>query len=316
MNGSEAQPQASALAEPVIVVGNQTTVRSASFRALSGSHSGELVEVHFNPETLDYSVRTNLKDTGAGNQAKQYASKVTAKLSMQLLFDTTHTGGNVLDATHYIRRYLYPDKESKDAPPVVEFAWGAFRFAGMLEGYRESIEFFSSEGMPLRAALSIELAQQDSVIAAPDERARAALEAGPGAEADAALVPSPAGFAGSASALAARGGDARAARALGAANGLESLRFAAASELAVARETVSAAARPLVRAAEEARAAAGPAFAALRTGAAQGRALALNADQLLGELGSAAALDPYAAGVSVTGRALGAGSRLGGGGAR
>ena len=45
-------------------------------------------------------------------------------------------------------------------PPCVRFVWGAFRFDGMMDSLDESLEFFSPDGYPLRANLSVAMSRQ------------------------------------------------------------------------------------------------------------------------------------------------------------
>jgi hypothetical protein len=45
-------------------------------------------------------------------------------------------------------------------PPAVRFVWGSFRFDGMMDSMEESLEFFSSEGIPQRASVTLALSQQ------------------------------------------------------------------------------------------------------------------------------------------------------------
>jgi hypothetical protein len=45
-------------------------------------------------------------------------------------------------------------------PPAVRFIWGSFQFDGIMESMEESLEFFSSDGRPLRASVTINLTQQ------------------------------------------------------------------------------------------------------------------------------------------------------------
>ena len=46
------------------------------------------------------------------------------------------------------------------APPGVRFHWGTFLFDGMVEGVEETLEFFSPDGKPLRATMSLTFSQQ------------------------------------------------------------------------------------------------------------------------------------------------------------
>jgi len=42
----------------------------------------------------------------------------------------------------------------------VRFIWGSFQFDGIMESMEESLEFFSSDGRPLRASVTVGLTQQ------------------------------------------------------------------------------------------------------------------------------------------------------------
>ena len=46
--------------------------------------------MHFNPASLQYTVSN--KEEGQGAKKKQYVSETSAKLTMDLVFDTTDTG--------------------------------------------------------------------------------------------------------------------------------------------------------------------------------------------------------------------------------
>ncbi|HUR55913.1 MAG TPA: hypothetical protein VMZ71_17385, partial [Gemmataceae bacterium] len=186
---------------------------------------GEEVKVHFNPVSLQYTVTNTLKEQGKGKTAKQHVSQSTAKLTMDLVFDTTLTGEDVRATTQKIANWMNPDKDK--AAPVIEFLWGVFKFGGMIEAYKETIDFFSPTGVPLRASVNLTLAQQDVVFtkdgAGETVAGKLAL--------DTIEVPTAAG--GSPSETATRAGDPSAARDIAAANGEESLRFTASASLAV-----------------------------------------------------------------------------------
>jgi hypothetical protein len=187
--------------------------------------SPDLVIVQFNPASLSYSVQNTLEKKGRDANAKQYVAQTTAKLEFDLTFDSTHDGGDVRRETDRIKQFLNPgDEKAKDkAPPLVGFRWGSFSFKGIVESFKENLEFFSAEGVPLRSTLKIGLASQD----AKDVFAKAKFsdgDAAAAAAADVSLISSSGGAAG----VAAAAGRPGAARALAAANGLESLRASAA----------------------------------------------------------------------------------------
>ena len=198
-----------------------------------GADSPDAVVVQFNPTSLSYSVQNTLEKKGRDANAKQFVAQTTAKLEFDLVFDSTHDGGDVRAETDRIKQYLNPgDKASnKDqAPALVGFRWGTFLFKGIVESFKENLDFFSAEGVPLRSTLKIGLASQDAkdVFAAlPPGHPDAAAAAG--ADVSLAAV----GGRGT-SGMASQGGNPGAGRALAASNGFESMRNPGASFAAVA----------------------------------------------------------------------------------
>jgi hypothetical protein len=55
-----------------------------------------------------------------------------------------------------------PSKKDRNkvTPPGVRFLWGSFIFDGLVDSLEESLEFFSPQGRPLRASMSLALSQQ------------------------------------------------------------------------------------------------------------------------------------------------------------
>jgi hypothetical protein len=135
------------------------------------ARSAEAVTVHFNPEKLDITLTNNLRQ-GAGANPAQLTDEAKAQLSVDLMFDTTITGNDVRGVTDGIARFLKPSSasgqspEQKAPPPrVVEFDWGAILFQGYIDRYSESLDFFSHDGVPLRATVSLSLTQQERTFA-------------------------------------------------------------------------------------------------------------------------------------------------------
>lgn len=197
-------------------------VELARFKSVDGSPRID-VAVHFNPASLQYTVQNTLKEEGQGAKKKQHVSQTTAKLTMDLVFDTTDTGADVRAVTDRMAKLLEPVGKSK-APRNVEFSWGAYKFTGLIEQYKETLDFFSPGGVPLRSSVNLTLASQDVTFES---------SLNPSASVDSALVPdtvdvparpgggpppSPAGIANEL-------GAPRAARAIATANGAASLRF-------------------------------------------------------------------------------------------
>jgi hypothetical protein len=203
---------------------------TARFKTVKAAEPIE-VTAHFNPASLQYTVSNTLREQGSGAKKKQYVSQTTAKLTMDLVFDTTATGQDVRETTDKMAKLLKPHGPSgKQVPPLVEFGWGVYRFTGMVEQYKETLDFFAAGGVPLRSGVNLTLSSQDVVFESNKN---------PNASIDGNLTPEPVslptstgptgGPAGVANAL----GDPRAARAIASANGSPSLRFSAGAELAV-----------------------------------------------------------------------------------
>ena len=117
---------------------------------------------------------------------------------------------------------MSPGKDGA-VPPEVTFCWGLYKFVGLLESYKETIEFFSHDGVPLRSTLKLSLAQQDTVFDAANA-GRKANTGGSQAPSDALPANAPAGK--GVTDAATKGGNPSAARDLARANGLENMRFA------------------------------------------------------------------------------------------
>lgn len=193
----------------------------ASFKPLNGPEANQTFAVHFNPTTLQISISNTLEDKGQGKEKKQYVTKSSAKLSMDLIYDSTHDGTDVRLQTGKIAKLMEPAKREGDnaAPPsVVLFEWGTFKFQGLVESYKETIDFFAPTGVPLRASINLTLASQDKVFESLSQGSDRKFEP---------LVQNLATSSESLTDVATQAGNPNAARAIAANNGLESIRFPA-----------------------------------------------------------------------------------------
>jgi Contractile injection system tube protein len=204
----------------------QPPLTKAVFTPQSGSDR-TAVEVHFNPVSLQHTVNNTLKNAGKGKKKKQHIEQSTAKLTMDLIFDTTDNGQNVRQSTGRIAKFL--DPIGKDTPPVVLFEWGAFRFQGLFESFKETIDFFSPNGVPLRASVNVSMVEQEKVFDTPGTQADVNSDLAP----DEVVVPAPPNSPFGAAHTAAQAGNADAARQIAADNDQESLRFASGGALTV-----------------------------------------------------------------------------------
>ena len=135
------------------------------------------IPVHFNPETLKVSYTITLKaDTGSKNssdQGAQQASTSSAKLAVDLVFDTTDLFEDKQDEAD-VRKVVTgkivaafvapaPPEDAKPGKPIPAnpclFLWGTFQFMGMVDSFNETLEFFSASGVPLRSAVSLSLTE-------------------------------------------------------------------------------------------------------------------------------------------------------------
>jgi len=193
------------------------------------------LKVHFNPATLQYTVSNTMGPATTGAASRQHVTQSVAKLTMDLVFDTTladervgvQGGEDVRSFTERLARYMKPFGSAEErTPAVVAFSWGAYEFTGTLEQYSETLDLFSADGVPLRSAVKLTLSQ-DAPTFESNRNPSSSADAPPsGAPVE---VPGGAGPA----AVASQGGDPRAARALASANGSASLRFGGGGSLRV-----------------------------------------------------------------------------------
>jgi hypothetical protein len=149
---------------------------------LTGSPDGHKpleFEVQFNPQSLKvtYSNQSSGGDQSKQDTAKQFVGRSTTKLSLELWFDVAlaeaagrvKSGADVRVLTQQVAYFLVAQQnEKKDptkkAPPGIRLEWGSFSFEGVMDSMDETIEFFSPDGVPLRASVSISLSQQNITI--------------------------------------------------------------------------------------------------------------------------------------------------------
>ena len=134
--------------------------------------------MQFNPETLklSYSNQTNRRSSGnqRGGSTVQFTGQGATKLSLDLWFDVTALQpdtrkdpenqkapiDDVRKLTEEVIKFIQPNQD-KDTPPGIRFHWGAFMFDGIVDSINENLEFFSEDGKPLRASLSLDLSKQE-----------------------------------------------------------------------------------------------------------------------------------------------------------
>lgn len=125
--------------------------------------------VDFNPQSLRL---THTTTTAGGSQhtaanggpplqgPPQQATGHESQLSVELLFDTTHTGTDVRDKTLKLVGLSRPvdNANASAAGKEISFRWGSFIFNGPITQMGETIDLFGADGIPLRATLSMSIA--------------------------------------------------------------------------------------------------------------------------------------------------------------
>jgi nucleoid-associated protein YgaU len=157
-----------------------TPLAKATLTAEYSSGSLEVFPVQYNPTefSLDKGVQlAEIAIPGIDSPLVQFVRGQTEKLSVDLFFDTTDEGTgvgarSVTELTDPIYS-LVKIEPAGHAPPIVTFAWNAAfpgadlppaagnqrrnAFRGVVETCRQKFTFFSAEGVPLRATLTLSM---------------------------------------------------------------------------------------------------------------------------------------------------------------
>jgi len=130
---------------------------------------GDPIPVQFNPTSLRIQRQNNVDAGGTTTltQHRQNPSQRPATLTLDLEFDTAEgdDNGQPLDVrvrTGQIRQFVEPDPaKPADPPPRVLFLWGTLNFAGIVTQLTEDLDYFGSDGMALRAKVSVTITEQN-----------------------------------------------------------------------------------------------------------------------------------------------------------
>ncbi len=136
--------------------------------------NGKTVDIQFNPESLKVTyANQNRGGDQPGGSGRQFVGSSTSKLSLELLFDTTEvheTSGSQNDVrkkTESVAYFIKPktpqasSDSSNRVPPGVSFEWGTFIFRGVVDSMDETLDYFSEQGVPMRATISLTIARQE-----------------------------------------------------------------------------------------------------------------------------------------------------------
>ncbi|MGZ0078081.1 CIS tube protein [Methylomonas sp. YC3] len=151
------------------------------------------IDVQFNPSSLKVSLSNTLKENARNGNSRsaQFVDKSSSNLTIELIFDTTYIeapggagqgsgqtassagsnssakkaieqGSDVrLETKKIADTFIKPVEDGKKmkAPKRCLFQWGAFEFLGLVQSFDETLDFFSPEGRPLRATVSLKLSE-------------------------------------------------------------------------------------------------------------------------------------------------------------
>lgn len=143
---------------------------------LDGRNAGNSVEVLFNPTEYSVEYSAMYQETaapGLSNPILQFVNGNARVLTMDLLFDTWTDGGgrDVIEVTEPFTEMLSIDGTTH-APPRVEFRWGVFEFTAVVEKITQKFTMFRSDGVPVRATLTVTFKQYKTLAEQLDDPRR------------------------------------------------------------------------------------------------------------------------------------------------
>jgi hypothetical protein len=152
------------------------------------------VEVQFNPDTLKVTYQNKPQEQKSagdqrGNSPRQVTGAGSTKLALQLWFDVNAPGAggvrNVRVLTSKVAKFMVPGEPKgsgnadRPSPPGVRFIWGTFSFDGLMDSLDETLDYFSPDGRPLRATVSIGMSGQLEIVPTSSGGGAGRASAGP-----------------------------------------------------------------------------------------------------------------------------------------
>ncbi len=157
-------------------------LRKAKFKVFKQDGSSDSMDVAYNPNTLTLAKKPRLADInipGLDSPLKQFVRGETEILDVELFFDSTEsgTGEGATSVTTLTDPFygLVKIDPTTHAPPICSFLWGAkfpgdslpelyqnqrrTEFKGVVTDVRQEFKLFSPEGTPVRAVLTLKLAE-------------------------------------------------------------------------------------------------------------------------------------------------------------
>jgi len=144
-------------------------------------------EVQFNPESLKLAYNsTKAGGDQSGGSAIQYVGQGTTKLTMDLVFDAsrdpriasdpdtgeTSSQPDVRNLTQQVIEYIRPKEADRHdaksfAPPGLRVQWGTFLFEGVVDSVNETLDYWTEDGRPLQAKVSVSMSRQEINVRPP-----------------------------------------------------------------------------------------------------------------------------------------------------
>jgi LysM repeat protein len=137
--------------------------------------TGARIECMFNPATFAFSQANRWESDqvpGKSTPTMRYVGGEGGTFSLSLVFDTTGDGTAVTSFTNKLLKLMdvdtslagYDAERSNGRPPWVKFHWGTslHSFKAVIKNMDVSFTYFSSEGLPLRANVSMSLEQYEA----------------------------------------------------------------------------------------------------------------------------------------------------------
>jgi hypothetical protein len=145
------------------------------------------IPVAFNPQSLKIAYSNNVVTTPQSKTKvpPQKVSIPSAKLTLELLFDTSESGTDVRSITSPLAQIVAPgntgsgpapsgdaapaptDAGGTDDPKGISFQWNAFIFNGTLDSLDETLDYFAEDGTALRSTISLTITSHDFVSKPP-----------------------------------------------------------------------------------------------------------------------------------------------------
>lgn len=141
-------------------------------KAYIETETGGKIDCMFNPAKLSFSLSNDWSADrlpGQNTPTMKYGGGQSGTFDLSLVFDTTSTGKTVTDYTNKIIGLMKVDEsigntnsaKTNGRPPWVKFHWGTHlhSFRAVITSANVTYTYFSSDGMPLRATVDVQLSQ-------------------------------------------------------------------------------------------------------------------------------------------------------------